>query len=111
MNKLSELNNLSNVNSLEFSKYEINKMITHYVQDGDYNLNDRADVEAFLETYVEEEQVQLVIESCCSTVIYTLACRAIKETSVVIGILEEEEMHTCASCREGEYMESISEVE
>ena len=103
MNKLNELNDLFNVQQLEFTKEDINKMITHYVQDGDYNLNDRADVEAFLTTYCEEECISLLDESCCYDVAYTLSCREIKDDSVVIGVIEDETKKEC-SCSSIENM-------
>ena len=95
MNKLNELNDLFGVEQLEFTKEEINKMITHYVQDGDYDLNDRADVEHFIETYCEEECISLLDQNCCYDLAYSLSCREIKDDSVVIGVIAEETKKEC----------------
>ena len=95
MNRLNELTDLFGVDQLEFTKEEINRMITHYVQDGDYDLNDRADVEHFIETYCEEEGISLLSESCCVDIAYTLSCREIKDGSVVIGVIADETKKEC----------------
>jgi len=107
MNKLNELNDLFNVTQLEFTKEEINQMITHYVQDGDYDLTDRADVEAFIQTYCEEECVELTDKTCCATITYTLSCREIKDNSVIIGVIDENEEHYCEPCKKGDYIASM----
>lgn len=106
MNKLNELNDLFNIDQLEFTKKEINQMITHYVQNGDYDLDDRADIEHFLQTYCEEECISLLDENCCYDITYTFACREIKNDSVVIGVISDETKKDCI-CSSIENMLSI----
>ena len=106
MNQLKLLQDyLGCVSYIEIPKDEIYTMITHYVQDGDYDLNDRADVEAFFETYCHEEEIELVDDNCCYAITYTLSCRECRPDSVVIGILEEEEKRQC-KCEEAYYKAS-----
>jgi len=96
MNKLNLLENyLGCLSQIEIPKSEIYRMITHYVQDGDYDLNDRGAVEDFMVTYCEEEGIKLVDDTCCRTITFTLSCRECRPDSMVIGILEEEETKQC----------------
>jgi hypothetical protein len=106
MNKLNQLNDLFNIDSLEFSINDINAMITHYVQDGDYDLTSKSDVDAFIDTYLEEECIKLQKYNCCSNVTYSLKCIEIKENSVVISVLSEEIKKECI-CNSVEAMLSL----
>jgi hypothetical protein len=106
MNKLNQLNDLFNRDSLEFSINDINAMITHYVQDGDYDLTSKSDVDAFIETYIEEEGVDLIEDNCCYDINYSLKCIEIKENSVVISVLSEEIKKECI-CNSVEAMLSL----
>lgn len=80
-------------------------MITHYVQDGDYDLDDRADVEFFFKTYCEEEGISLINDCCCYKTTYTLSCRECRPDSVVVGILEDSVNKQC-KCEESYYKAS-----